>query len=146
VPESSHGERLDLFLAKAQTDLSRSRLQQLIRDGGARVNRRTGRASQRLRAGDAVTLELPEPTPSALAPEALPLSIVHEDDAILVLDKPAGLVVHPGAGVRSGTLVNALLHHTPDIAVVGGAGRPGIVHRLDKDTSGLMMVARTGRA
>jgi len=107
---------------------------------------RPARASQRLRAGETVSVELPEPRTVALAPEAIPLAVVHEDDHLLVVDKPAGLVVHPGAGVASGTLVHALLHHAPSIADVGGAGRPGIVHRLDKQTSGLMVVAKTPAA
>jgi len=140
------GERLDRFLAGAQPDLSRSRLQALIRDGLVRVNGRPARVSHRLADGDRVVLEPPVPRASALEPEDLPLTIVHEDAEILVIDKPAGLVVHPGAGVRTGTLVHALLHHDPALASVGGAGRPGIVHRLDRDTSGLMVVARTGRA
>jgi 23S rRNA pseudouridine1911/1915/1917 synthase len=107
---------------------------------------RTARASQHLRAGERVLVELPEPRRVALLPEAIPLAIVHEDDDLLVVDKPAGLVVHPGAGVASGTLVHALLHHAPAIADVGGAGRPGIVHRLDKQTSGLMVVAKSPAA
>jgi len=111
-----------------------------------RVNDAAARASTKLRAGDRLTVALPAPRDLALRPEAIPLAIVHEDDDVLVLDKPAGLVVHPGAGVREVTLVHALLHHAPAIADVGGAGRPGIVHRLDKDTSGLMVVAKTPRA
>jgi 23S rRNA pseudouridine1911/1915/1917 synthase len=146
VPAPSIGERLDRFLAAAQTDLSRSRLQTLIRGGRVRVNGAPGRASQRLRAGDRVEVELPAPRESRLLPEPIALSIVFEDPDLLVLDKPAGLVVHPGAGVERGTLVHALLHHCPSIADVGGAGRPGIVHRLDKDTSGLMVVAKSARA
>jgi 23S rRNA pseudouridine1911/1915/1917 synthase len=93
-----------------------------------------------------VRVALPEPRTVVLEPEAMPLTIVHEDDDIVVIDKPAGLVVHPGAGVDRGTLVHALLHRYPEIASVGGPGRPGIVHRLDKDTSGLMVVARSARA
>jgi 23S rRNA pseudouridine1911/1915/1917 synthase len=137
---------LDRFLATAQTDLSRSRLQGLIEAGRVQVNGRTVRASQRLHDGDRVRVEIPDPEPSTLTPEALPLDIVHEDEDLVVLDKPAGLVVHPGAGVRSGTLVHALLHRYPGIVGVGGPGRPGIVHRLDKDTSGLLVVARSARA
>jgi 23S rRNA pseudouridine1911/1915/1917 synthase len=129
-----------------QTDLSRNQLQSLIRAGAVQVNGRAARAAHRLRAGDHVVVELPAPRASALTPEPIPLAIVHEDADILVIDKPAGLVVHPGAGTRSGTLVHALLHHAPEIAGVGGEGRPGIVHRLDKDTSGLMVVARSARA
>ena len=111
-----------------------------------RVNGRAVRASLRVRDGDRVRVEIPEPEPTALIPEPLPLAIVHEDADLIVLEKPAGLVVHPGAGVRHGTLVHALLHRDPAIATVGGASRPGIVHRLDKDTSGLLVVARSARA
>ena len=110
------------------------------------VNGAPGRASQRLKAGDRVAVELPAPRETHLVPEAIALAIVFEDPDLLVIDKPAGLVVHPGAGVQRGTLVHALLHHCPAIAGVGGAGRPGIVHRLDKDTSGLMVVAKSARA
>ncbi len=110
------------------------------------VNGRPGRQALRLKDADRVTVEIPPRRPSRLLAEPLPLTIVHEDDALLVLDKPAGLVVHPGAGVQTGTLVHALLHHAPAIAAVGGEGRPGIVHRLDKDTSGLMVVAKTEAA
>ncbi len=110
------------------------------------MNGEPGRASLRLRGGDAIELLVPEREPERdLEPEAMPLRIVFEDEHVMVLDKPAGVVVHPGAGVRSGTLVNALLHHHPAIRSVGGADRPGIVHRLDKDTSGLMLVAKTER-
>jgi len=146
VPPPGRGERLDRFLAQAQTDLSRNRLQALIRDGHVRVNGRPGRASQRLQDGDAIEVLLPAREASR-GPEAepLPLRIVFEDEHLLVVDKPAGLVVHPGAGVTSGTLVNALLHHRPAIRSVGGADRPGIVHRLDQDTSGLLVVAKSER-
>src|SRR5262245_43415185 len=147
VPPASQGERLDRFLAAAQTDLSRSRLQALIRDGRVRVNGRPSRASLRLNSGDTIELEPPDPRPVAiLEAEDRPLSIVFEDEHLLVVDKPAGLVVHPGAGVSSGTLVHALLHHVPSLRDVGGADRPGIVHRLDRDTSGLLVVAKTARA
>jgi 23S rRNA pseudouridine1911/1915/1917 synthase len=146
VTATQAGERLDRFLALAQPDLSRTQIQTLIRDGHVRVNQASARPSQRLRAGDLVEVEPPPPRVVSLEPEDIPLAIVYEDEHLLVIDKPAGLVVHPGAGVPSGTLVHALLHHDPAIAGVGGAGRPGIVHRLDKDTSGLMVVARTPRA
>ena len=146
VPAENQGERLDRFLAMAQTDLSRSRLQSLIRDGLVLVNQVAGRSSQRLREGDVIEVALPvRPVGASLEPEDRPLDIMFEDEWLLVVNKPAGLVVHPGAGVTSGTLVNALLHHDPLIAQVGGPGRPGIVHRLDKDTSGLMVVARRER-
>ncbi len=107
---------------------------------------RAERASRRLRAGERVLVELPPPREVALEPEDIPLAVVHEDADVLVVDKPAGLVVHPGAGVTRGTLVHALLHHAPGIAGVGGPGRPGIVHRLDKQTSGLMVVAKSPAA
>jgi len=146
VPGPSAGERLDRFLAAAQRDLSRSRIQALIRDGRVTIGGRAARASQRLRAGERVAVDLPPPRTVALEPEAIPLAVVHEDADLIVVDKPAGLVVHPGAGVARGTLVHALLHHAPGIADVGGAGRPGIVHRLDKQTSGLMVVAKSPAA
>ena len=131
----------------AQADLSRSRIQALIRDGRATVNGRAAAGSRKLRSGDRVTLVIPAvAAPTVIEPEAIPLRVVYEDDDLLVIDKPAGLVVHPGAGVSGGTLVHALVHRDPSIVTVGGAGRPGIVHRLDKDTSGLMVVARTARA
>jgi len=143
VPGSRAGERLDRFLAAAQADLSRSRLQGLIRDGRVLVNGRAARASLKLRGGDQVRVDLPPERALALDAEDIPLAIVYEDESILVVNKPAGMVVHPGAGNRRGTLVHALLAHAPGIATVGGAGRPGIVHRLDKDTSGLLVVAKT---
>ncbi len=111
-----------------------------------RVNGAPERASFKLRAGDHLRVEIPELGDATIVAEDLPLAIVFEDEHLLVIDKPSGVVVHPGAGVRTGTLVHALLHHDPAIAGVGGAGRPGIVHRLDKETSGLLVVARTERA
>jgi len=146
VPEAGEGERLDRFLATGQPDLSRNALQNLIRDGAVTVNGLPVRASLRLRPGDQVRVALPEPRVLVLEPEERPLTVVHEDADLIVIDKPAGLIVHPGAGVEHGTLVHALLHRYPEIADVGGPGRPGIVHRLDKDTSGLMVVARSARA
>lgn len=106
------------------------------------LNGRVGKPSARLKAGDMIALSIPPRRPPRLQAEPAPLVIVHEDEHLLVLDKPAGVVVHPGAGVSQGTLANALLHHAPGIAAVGGEGRPGIVHRLDRDTSGLMVVAK----
>src|SRR5258706_5537387 len=141
----SGGERLDRFLAGARTDLSRSGIQALIKGGHVLVNGRTAKASLRLKPGDEVHITLPEPRVLSLVPEAIPLQVVYEDADLVVVDKPAGLVVHPGAGVPRGTLVHALLHRYPEVAAVGGAGRPGIVHRLDKDTSGLLLVARSPR-
>jgi len=119
----------------------------LIRSGLVQVNGAVARPSLRLREGDHVRIEVPAAVPvEGLEPEDRALDIVFEDEHLMVIDKPAGLVVHPGAGVRSGTLVHALLHHAPEISGVGGEDRPGIVHRLDRDTTGLMVVAKTAHA
>lgn len=147
VPDTGAGARLDRWLAKARiAGLSRNRLQKLIDAGRVLVNGRAGKSSHKLKLGDRVVLSVPPRRVARISAEARPLVIVHEDEQVLVLDKPAGEVVHPGAGVQSGTIVNALLHHAPAIARVGGEGRPGIVHRLDKDTSGLLVVAKTEEA
>ncbi len=146
VGAAQAGVRLDRFLAEAQPELSRSRLRALIDDGRVRVNGRAARASLKLKAGDDVELERPPARATTIEPEPIALRIVYEDDDLAIVDKPAGLVVHPGAGVTSGTLVHGLLHRDPAIADVGGEGRPGLVHRLDRDTSGLLVVARTVRA
>lgn len=143
VPPEPTVLRVDRWLAKERIGLSRNRLQALIEDGRVCVNGRAVGKSYKLAPGDRVTLEVPDRRRSRLVAEPMPLTIVFEDDDVLVLDKPAGLVVHPGAGVSTGTLVHALLHHAPAIAAVGGEGRPGIVHRLDRDTTGLMVVAKS---
>ena len=140
------GERLDIFVARRRPELSRSHVQRLIRESRVTVNDRPGRASQRLERGDRVLVQAPRGEPEALAPEPIPLTIVYEDDDLLVVDKPAGLTVHPAAGVRRGTLAAALLAHRPELAGVGGRERPGIVHRLDRDTSGLLVVAKNEAA
>jgi len=141
------GTRLDRFLAELAPDFSRSRLQGFIRDGHATVNRSVAKPAWPLREGDAVVLEIPaETAPSPLAAQEMPLGILFEDEHLLVLDKPAGLVVHPGAGNREGTLANGLLHHCAGLEIVGGTERPGIVHRLDKETSGCLVVAKTESA
>jgi 23S rRNA pseudouridine1911/1915/1917 synthase len=138
---------LDRWLARTRnTGLSRNRLQQLIAQGRVLVNGRAAKASLKLKTGDRLEVSVPQRRRTPLVAEAQPLVVVHEDEHVLVLEKPAGLVVHPGAGVQSGTLVNALLHHAPEIATVGGEGRPGVVHRLDRDTSGLLVVAKTEQA
>ena len=144
--EEEQGRRLDRVLAGAWPDLTRSKIQALIAQGHVTVDGRAVKASEAARAGAVIDAVLPDAAPSTLVPEKRALAIVYEDDDLLVLDKPPGLVVHPGAGVTSGTLAHALLAHTPGIATVGGATRPGIVHRLDKDTSGLLVVARTEEA
>ncbi|HIP95753.1 MAG TPA: RluA family pseudouridine synthase [Anaerolineae bacterium] len=141
------GERLDKYLAQAISDLSRAQVQRLIAAGRVTVNGvSVNKASLRLEAGDEVVIRVPPPESTEVHPEAIPLSIVYEDDDLLVIDKPAGMVVHPAHGHRSGTLVNALLSRYPQLAEVGGAERAGIVHRLDKDTSGLILVAKNEAA
>ncbi|MDW8270520.1 MAG: RluA family pseudouridine synthase, partial [Anaerolineae bacterium] len=138
--------RLDRYLAERLSDHSRSAIQRWIEQGLVRVNEQPTRASRRLVPGDRITVLVPEPQPATTAAEPIPLVIVYEDDDLLVVDKPAGMVVHPAAGHTGGTLVNAVLHHCPDLAGVGGVQRPGIVHRLDKETSGLILVAKNDRA
>jgi 23S rRNA pseudouridine1911/1915/1917 synthase len=142
VPEDAEGTRLDVFLASMLAGRSRSQIQRLIKDGTVRVGGREARANQAVKAGQLVELEMPEPVEPALEAEALPLVVVYEDPDIVVVDKPAGMVVHPAAGHAGGTLVNALLHHVRDLSGIGGEKRPGIVHRLDRGTSGLMVVAK----
>ena len=138
------GGRLDKFLAGRFPYLSRSYLQKLIADGFVAVNGRAPRASLDIKEGDGIAITLP-PTPG-LEPQPIPLNIAYEDEEMLVVDKPAGLPTHPGSGRRDHTLVNAILAYCPSLQGVGEAGRPGIVHRLDKDTSGLVMVAKTEKA
>jgi 23S rRNA pseudouridine1911/1915/1917 synthase len=141
------GARLDRFLQARAPDLSRTRLQALIAGGQVHVTGGHAKASHRLRGGARVTVELPPPEPASLTPEAIPLDVVHEDADLLVVNKPTGLVVHPGAGHRTGTLVHALLAHCGSaLSGVGGVRRPGIVHRLDRGTSGLLVVAKTDHA
>ncbi len=138
--------RLDRFLAALVPGRSRSELQRLVKDGYATSGTRALRPSTPVRAGDVVVLHLPPPRPAALEPQPLPLTVLHEDADLVVVDKPPGMVVHPAAGHMSGTLVNALLHHVRDLSGVGGEQRPGIVHRLDRGTSGVMVVAKHDRA
>lgn len=140
IPEACAGERLDKALAQLFPDYSRARLQEWIRDGQVRVEGACPRPRDKVRGGERVEVEAVQPLDDHHAPQPLPLDILHEDEALLVVNKPAGMVVHPGAGNREGTLLNALLHHAPELA---GLPRAGIVHRLDKDTSGLLVVART---
>jgi 23S rRNA pseudouridine1911/1915/1917 synthase len=146
-PEVGKNIRLDVFLADKIEGLSRAQVRRAIDTGGVRVGSFTRRAGYKLKPGDRVHLayEPPAPEPS-LAPQCIPLKLIYVDDDVIVLDKPPHLVVHPGPGHPSGTLVNALLFHFPEVAVVGNENRPGIVHRLDQDTSGVMVVARSPRA
>src|SRR6266850_2086340 len=146
VEPASAGARLDRWLSERLTDLSRARLQGLIRRGLVRVDGAVLKAAHRLRGGETVEIEIPPAAEEELAPEAVALSVLYEDDHVLVVDKPAGMVVHPGAGRARGTLAAAILAHAPTTAGVGGPRRPGIVHRLDKDTSGLLVVAKTAKA
>jgi 23S rRNA pseudouridine1911/1915/1917 synthase len=136
------GLRLDQFLAVALPRLSRTRLQRLIRDGHVRLAGRQPKPSLEVRAGDVVAVDEPAAVRPALIPEPVPLDIVYEDTDLLVVNKPPGMVVHPAAGHTAGTLVHALVHHVRDLSGLGGEGRPGIVHRLDRGTSGLMVVAK----
>lgn len=142
VAEESDGTRLDRFLASALADQSRSRIQRLIKDGAVRVDGRASRPNLHVKASAQVEIDIPDPVETDVAPEALALPIIYEDRDIVVVDKPAGMVVHPAAGHAGGTLVNALLHHVKDLSGIGGEKRPGIVHRLDRGTSGLMVVAK----
>ncbi len=146
VTEETAGSRLDKFLASSLADRSRTQIQRLIKDGLVLVGTRPGRPNTIVRDGDRISVEMPDPLPTEVLPEALPLTIVFEDKDLVVVDKPAGMVVHPAAGHSAGTLVNALLHHASGLSGIGGELRPGIVHRLDKGTSGLMVVAKHDRA
>ena len=148
VAEDEAGKRLDRVLADALPDLSRTRIKALIEAGWLNVEQQTvTETSRRVKPAEHLVLKVPGPRPSTLRAQSIPLTIVHEDEHLLVIDKPAGLVVHPAAGHADGTLVNALLAHCGEsLSGIGGEARPGIVHRLDKDTSGLMMVAKTDDA
>src|SRR5262249_34319515 len=142
VPEDAGGQRLDRFLASILGDLSRSQIQRLIKDEQIQVGNHGVRPNYVVRPGEEITVAVSEPAEPLPKADALPLSIVYEDQDLIVIDKPAGMVVHPAAGHASGTLVNALLHHVTDLSGIGGERRPGIVHRLDRGTSGLMVVAK----
>ena len=140
------GTRLDKYVSEQYPQLSRTQVQKLIGDGYITVNNRDARAGLKLNTGDRLTINIPPPTPRPLLPEAIPLTIVYEDDDLLVVDKPTGLTVHPAPGHPNHTLVNAILSHLSSLPDIGDSLRPGIVHRLDKDTSGLMLVARNSTA
>lgn len=152
VEEKASGMRLDVFLMHyfdKQIDrygLSRSRMQRLIEDGLIRVNGAPAKSSTRLKLSDLVELSSFAPAPTDLAAEDVPLNVIYEDDDCVIINKAPGMTVHPAAGRPSGTLVNALLHHCPELKGIGAEGRPGIVHRLDKDTSGVMVVAKNHRS
>jgi len=146
VPPEAAGMRLDRFLATLPAIITRSQVKHLIDAGRVRVDDRARKASYAVRPGERIAVELPPPPPSTVEAEALPLVVLYEDDDLVVIDKAPGMVVHPAAGVRSGTVVNALLHHLGGLEGVGEPERPGIVHRLDRDTSGVLVVARTAAA
>ena len=142
VPDDAAGQRLDAFLASRLAEQSRSALQRLIEDGQVLVDGNQPRPAFKLLGGEQVVVTIPAPVPAVPQAETIPLVVVYEDHDLIVVDKPAGMTVHPGAGVVSGTLVNALLGHCSDLSGVGGELRPGIVHRLDKGTSGLLVAAK----
>jgi 23S rRNA pseudouridine1911/1915/1917 synthase len=146
VNQTESGARLDTFLAGRFGHLTRSRIKNLVDEGFATVNGKAARAGQKLAAGDTVELDVPEPRAATASAENIPLDVVYEDGSLLVLNKPRGLVVHPAAGNESGTLVNALLSHCTDLSGIAGELKPGIVHRLDKDTTGLLVVAKNDAA
>ena len=138
------GERLDKVIPAHVPDLSRATAQRLIKTGEVTVNGRPSKPSYRVQVGDEVAVRVPTEMPAPVVPENIPLDVIYEDDVLLVVNKPAGMVVHPAYGHASGTLVNAVLAHCPQVADVGGPDRAGVVHRLDKDTSGLILIAKDG--
>src|SRR5678816_3331544 len=146
IDQADADTRLDAYLASQIEGWSRARLQQLIEDEDVLVNGKHAKSSYKLHAGDEVEVELVASPTSSFAPENIPLDIIHEDDALIVVNKPAGLVVHPAAGIHSGTLANALAYHFENLSTTAGSIRPGIVHRIDRDTSGLLVVAKTETA
>jgi len=147
VPAESAGNRLDQFLSGVMPHLSRSRVQALIKEGHILVNGAQSKPAEKIRLGQQITIHEPEATPVAgTLPEAIPLEVLFEDSDLMVLNKPPGMVVHPAAGNPTGTLVNALLHHCASLSGIGGEQRPGIVHRLDKETSGCLVIAKNDLA
>ncbi|MDX1582120.1 MAG: RluA family pseudouridine synthase [Thermoanaerobaculia bacterium] len=147
VEEKDAGARIDQLITDAVEQLSRSAAARLVREGEVSIGGATIRKpAHRVEAGDRVEVVIPSPAPANIVSQDIPLRIIHQDDDLAIVDKPAGLVIHPAAGHASGTLVNALLHHLENLSGVGGELRPGIVHRLDKDTSGLLVVAKNDRA
>ncbi|HEU4502286.1 MAG TPA: RluA family pseudouridine synthase [Nitrospira sp.] len=150
VTAGEQPKRLDVFLVNRERDMSRSALQRLIELGRIRLNDHIVRPSQKIKPGDKITMDVPKPEPLQLRGEPIPLEVLFEDEQVLVLNKPAGIVVHPAPGNWTGTLVNALLHYFQTsggtMSAVGGKERPGLVHRLDKDTSGVMVIAKTDQA
>ena len=146
VLEEFVGLRIDKFLAKELTEFSRTMVQSLISDGHVCVNGKKAKASYKLENDDCITIHIPEPEDTSIQPEDIPLEVVYEDSDVIVVNKPTGMIVHPSAGIYTGTLVNALLYHCKDLSGINGVHRPGIVHRIDKETSGLLMVAKNDHA
>ncbi len=146
ITKEEEGARLDVFLTAALPEISRSRIQSLIKEGQVLVNAGAAKAGRKLEAGDEVVCRIPEPAELAALPQPMELDIVYEDGDIIVINKPQGLVVHPAPGSRDMTLVNGLLYHCQDLSGINGVLRPGIVHRLDKDTSGLLVAAKNDKA
>lgn len=144
--EAINNPRLDVYLAERIESVSRSYVQKLIADGNVLVNGQVHRANYKVLPGDSISVDIPPAEPMQVAAEEIPLDIVYEDDQIMVINKPRGMTVHPAPGSKHGTLVNAILAHSDDLSGIGGVERPGIVHRLDKDTTGLLVVAKTDQA
>ncbi|MCR8641896.1 RluA family pseudouridine synthase [Paenibacillus sp. N1-5-1-14] len=142
VDQTQCGDRIDKFLTECLDDVSRTQVQNWVKDGHARVKQSVVKPNYKLNAGDVVTLVIPESVETEIGPEDIPIEVVFEDSDVIVVNKPRGMVVHPAAGHPNGTLVNALLHHCKDLSGINGVMRPGIVHRIDKDTSGLLMAAK----
>ena len=150
ITSGEQPKRLDLFLVNRERDMSRSALQRLIEMGRIRINDQVVKPSHKIKPGDRITMDVPKPEPLSMKGEAIPLEVLFEDESLLVLNKPSGIVVHPAPGHWTGTLVNALLHHFQTsggtMSAIGGKERPGLVHRLDKETSGVMVIAKTDTA
>ena len=144
--ESAEGARLDAFLSSYLAKYSRTRIQKAIEDGDILVNDRPSKPSYKVRNGDLIEVDVPDSVPAGLIPEDIPVEVVYEDHDLIVVNKPAGMVVHPGAGISSGTLANALVYHFRKLSAFGDSLRPGIVHRIDKETSGLLVVAKNDAA
>lgn len=146
VTEEDAPQRIDAFLSERVPELSRSLIKTLITKGLVAVDNKSVKPSHKVVAGEEITIEIPAPAPTTTTAEDIPIEILHEDADIIIVNKAQGMVMHPGAGMETGTLVNALLHHTKDLSTIGGPLRPGIVHRIDKDTSGVIVIAKTNKA
>ena len=146
VEKENSGKRLDKYLNVIFPDFSRTKIQEIIKKSNIKVNQKEEKASYKVQTDDLIEITLEDVVPIDIIPENIPLNIVYEDSDVIVVNKPSGLIVHPSAGIYSGTLVNALLYHCKDLSGINGVQRPGIVHRIDKETSGLLMVAKNDKA